>query len=169
MADKTADEIVVKKYSNRRLYDTRDSRYVTLEELARKVQEGSQIQVFDAKSGQDITQATLAQIVLESRRASRLLPVPLLLNLIRMNDQSFSDFFLHHLSSTLENFQSEDSSSPIAEELFRKWPAAGSDFVQRLFSCSPRSRGGANASQLFRFLQRPRPKPEVESTKPNDP
>ena len=63
---------VVKKYSNRRLYDTGDSRYITLEELAEKVRAGAEVRVIDAKTDEDLTQSTLAQIILESRGAARL-------------------------------------------------------------------------------------------------
>jgi polyhydroxyalkanoate synthesis repressor PhaR len=59
--------MLVKKYSNRRLYDTESSQYITLEELAGKIRAGSDAQVVDAKTGQDLTQATLTQIILEHR------------------------------------------------------------------------------------------------------
>src|SRR5262245_55497192 len=78
--------VIVKKSSNRRLYDTEGSRYVTLEELAEKIRLGAEVKVVDAKTSEDLTQVTLTQIILESRGAARLLPVPLLLQLIRMGD-----------------------------------------------------------------------------------
>jgi len=93
--------LVVKKYGNRRLYDTSDSRYITLEELADKVRKGSDVQVLDAKSGQDLTQATLTQIIVESRGAARLLPVPLLLQLIRMREDALAEFMGRWLSWAL--------------------------------------------------------------------
>jgi polyhydroxyalkanoate synthesis repressor PhaR len=83
---------IVKKYGNRRLYDTGESRYITLEELAEKIRKGSDVQVVDAKTGQDLTQATLTQIIVESRGAARLLPVPLLLQLIRMREDALAEF-----------------------------------------------------------------------------
>ena len=84
--------LVVKKYGNRRLYDTGDSRYITLEELADKIRKGSDVQVLDAKTGHDLTQPTLTQIITESRGAARLLPVPLLLQLIRMREDALAEF-----------------------------------------------------------------------------
>jgi polyhydroxyalkanoate synthesis repressor PhaR len=84
--------LVVKKYGNRRLYDTSDSRYITLEELAERIRKGSDVQVLDAKSGADLTQPTLTQIITESRGAARLLPVPLLLQLIRMREDALAEF-----------------------------------------------------------------------------
>jgi polyhydroxyalkanoate synthesis repressor PhaR len=85
--------MLVKKYGNRRLYDTEGSRYVTLEELAAKIKAGSDARVIDAKTGEDLTQSTLTQIILESRGAARLLPVPLLVQLIRLGDDALTEFF----------------------------------------------------------------------------
>jgi polyhydroxyalkanoate synthesis repressor PhaR len=56
--------VLIKKYGNRRLYDTGDSRYVTLDELAAKIRTGVDLRVVDAQNGEDLTQATLTQIVL---------------------------------------------------------------------------------------------------------
>jgi polyhydroxyalkanoate synthesis repressor PhaR len=94
--------IVVKKYGNRRLYDTEESRYVTLEELAEKVRRGTDVRVLEAKTSEDLTQATLAQIILESRGASRRLPISLLVQLIRMDDEALAEFLGRWVSSALE-------------------------------------------------------------------
>lgn len=94
--------MVVKKYGNRRLYDTADSRYITLEELAAKVRAGADVQVVDAKSGKDLTQPTLMQIIVENRGAARLLPVPLLLQLVRMGDDALGEFFGRYMTAALE-------------------------------------------------------------------
>src|SRR4051794_35082758 len=92
---------VIKKYGNRRLYDTRASAYITLEELADKVRRGADVRVVDAKTNADLTQSTLAQIILESRRASDLLPVPLLVQLIRMGDDALAEFLGRYMSFAL--------------------------------------------------------------------
>jgi polyhydroxyalkanoate synthesis repressor PhaR len=94
--------MVVKKYGNRRLYDTEESRYVTLEEVAVRIDRGDDVHVVDAKTGHDLTQVTLAQIILESRGAARLLPVPLLRQLIRMGDDALAEFFGPTLSWSLD-------------------------------------------------------------------
>jgi polyhydroxyalkanoate synthesis repressor PhaR len=96
--------LIVKKYSNRRLYDTETSGYITLEELAEKIRLGAEVRVLDAKSGEDLTQSTLAQIILDSRRAARLLPVELLTQLIRMGDESLAEFLGKYLSWALEMY-----------------------------------------------------------------
>lgn len=94
--------VIVKKYSNRRLYDTDLSRYVTLEELAERIRGGDDVRVVDAKTGADLTQAVLAQIILESRGASKLLPASFLAQLIRMNDEDLSQFMGCYMSWALE-------------------------------------------------------------------
>lgn len=94
--------MVVKKYGNRRLYDTQKSKYITLEELAEAVRAGADVRVVDAKTNRDITQATLASIILESRGAAGLLPVPLLKQLIRLGDDAFAEFFGVYVANALE-------------------------------------------------------------------
>ena len=96
--------LIIKKYGNRRLYDTADSRYITLEELAQKVKAGEDVRVQDARSEKDLTQATLAQIILESRGAAKLLPVALLAQLVRMEDEGLAEFFGRFLSTALEAY-----------------------------------------------------------------
>jgi polyhydroxyalkanoate synthesis repressor PhaR len=96
------EPVLIKKYGNRRLYDTRASSYITLDELEAIIRGGDDVRVVDAKSSEDLTQATLAQIILEGRRAGRLLPVPLLLQLIRMGDEALAEFMSRYLSATLE-------------------------------------------------------------------
>ena len=94
--------IIVKKYSNRRLYDTTESSYITLDDLAVKIRGGEDVRVVDAKTGEDLTQGTLAQIIIESRGAGRLLPVPLLFQLIRMENDALAEFFGQYVSMALE-------------------------------------------------------------------
>ncbi len=96
---------IIKKYSNRRLYDTEESRYITLDELAQSIRGGDDVKVIDAKSGDDLTQGTLVQIVLESRGAARFLPVPLLTQMIRMEEDALAEFMSAYVTYALELFQ----------------------------------------------------------------
>lgn len=75
--------VLIKKYGNRRLYDTRQSRYITLEELAGVVRAGASVQVVDARGGQDLTRQVLTQVILEAQDRLALIPVELLHALIR--------------------------------------------------------------------------------------
>lgn len=95
---------VIKKYTNRRLYDTETSGYITLDELAEIIKSGSDVRVVGAKSGEDLTQATLAQIILDSRDAARLLPTPLLTQMIRMDDHALGEFLSKYMSWALEMY-----------------------------------------------------------------
>ena len=92
---------IIKKYSNRRLYDTETSSYITLDELAGTIRSGIDVQVVDAKSGDDLTQGTLAQIVVETG-AARLLPTPLLTQMIRMGDDSLAEFMQLYVAWAFE-------------------------------------------------------------------
>ncbi|MFI5299769.1 MAG: polyhydroxyalkanoate synthesis regulator DNA-binding domain-containing protein [Polyangiales bacterium] len=94
--------MIIKKYGNRRLYDTVGSRYITLEELATIVRAGHDVRVHDAKTSVDLTQATLTQIILESRGAAKLLPVPMLLQMVRLGDDALAEFFSRYVAWALE-------------------------------------------------------------------
>jgi len=96
--------LVVKKYPNRRLYDTAESKYITLEDLAARIKGGADVLVQDATNGSDLTQVTLTQIILESRGGARLLPVPLLLRLIRLGDEALAEFMGRYISWALEMY-----------------------------------------------------------------
>ena len=98
--------VLIKKYGNRRLYDTQDSRYITLEELADKVRRGTDVRVVDASSNDDLTQATLAQIILESGTAARVLPVGLLTQLVRLGDDALAEFFSMYVTNALDFYLS---------------------------------------------------------------
>ncbi len=128
--------MVVKKYSNRRLYDTADSRYITLEELAEKIRAGAEVRVVDAKTNEDLTQATFAQIILESRRAARLLPVPLLTQLIRMGDDALAEFFGKYMAWALElYFQARQGAAVLSPfNPFAALPFSASGALARFFN-----------------------------------
>lgn len=95
--------VTIKKYANRRLYDTSESRYITQEELAEKIRGGVEPRVVDAKTGEDLTQTTLVQLVLE-RGAGRMMPVPLLVQLVRMDEASLAEFLGYTTGWALQVF-----------------------------------------------------------------
>ncbi|MGE3670467.1 MAG: polyhydroxyalkanoate synthesis regulator DNA-binding domain-containing protein [Polyangiaceae bacterium] len=158
--------MIVKKYSNRRLYDTSESRYITQEELAERIREGADVYVVDAKSGKDLTQATLTQIIIESRGAAKLLPVPLLIQLIRMKDEALAEFLGRYMSTSLELYlkgrQSAEAMSGVFP--FATWPYTASDAFMRLFRKeTPWAAGGEPEYQpRERFPSPPEPEPEPE-------
>ncbi|MBA3391835.1 MAG: hypothetical protein H0T89_04275 [Deltaproteobacteria bacterium] len=97
-----AAPVVIKKYGNRRLYDTGESKYVTLDELAAKIRGGADLRVVDAQTGEDLTQATLTQLVLETGHAARFLPVQLLTQMIRLSDDALAEFFSRYVTGALD-------------------------------------------------------------------
>lgn len=96
---------VVKKYANRRLYNTATSSYVTLDELAQMVRAGQDFVVYDAKTGDDITRSVLTQIILEEDAKGRnLLPIGFLRQLISFYDHQLHAFLPRYLEMSMENF-----------------------------------------------------------------
>ncbi len=101
-----AEPVVIKKYANRRLYNTETSSYVTLEHLAQMVKDGREFVVKDAKTGDDITRAVLTQIIFEeeTKGGQTLLPVPFLRQLISFYGHGLESVVPSYLESALEMF-----------------------------------------------------------------
>ncbi len=98
---------IVKKYANRRLYNTASSSYVTLEDLSKMVRDGENFVVYDAKTGEDLTRSILTQIIMEEDGKGRnLLPTNFLRQLIRYYDDSLRAFLPRYLEMSMENFSS---------------------------------------------------------------
>ena len=109
MAKRTAEgePIIIKKYANRRLYNTDTSSYITLDDLAKMVRENVDFQVLDAKSGVDITHTILTQIIVEeeSQGAQQMLPVSFLRDLISMYGNSMQSMMPTYLEASMANFR----------------------------------------------------------------
>ncbi len=102
----TDEAIVIKKYANRRLYDTATSRYVTLEHLRSMVKEGADFVVKDAKTGTDITCSVLAQIILEEEsKGQNLLPASFLRQIISMYGDNMQWMVPSYLEQSMRAFQ----------------------------------------------------------------
>jgi polyhydroxyalkanoate synthesis repressor PhaR len=98
-------KIVIKKYANRRLYDTSASAYVTLEHLSELVRAGKEFTVLDAKTGEDLTRAVLAQIIFEQEnRKEGVLPVSFLRQLIQFYGDSFQSMLPAYLELSMKSF-----------------------------------------------------------------
>jgi polyhydroxyalkanoate synthesis repressor PhaR len=109
MAGKGAagDVVIIKKYANRRLYNTRSSSYITLDHLAKMTREEVEFQVVDAKSGADITHQILTQIIMEEEASSgeQILPVNFLRQLIAMYGNSMQSLLPHYLEASMDHFR----------------------------------------------------------------
>jgi polyhydroxyalkanoate synthesis repressor PhaR len=121
MPDKNS--ILLKKYSNRRLYDTEKSAYVTLSDVARMIREGRWVSVVDADTDEDVTAFTLTQIIMEeAKKKNALLPVPLLHLVIRYGENILADFFDKHLEKMIASYVSYKT---MADEQFNRWLEMG--------------------------------------------
>ena len=98
-----AEPVIIKKYANRRLYNTATSAYVTLEDLADMVKKGADFTVHDAKTGEDITRSVLTQIIFEEEnKGPNLLPIKFLRQLIRFYGDQLQAFVPSYLEMSLE-------------------------------------------------------------------
>jgi polyhydroxyalkanoate synthesis repressor PhaR len=103
----TATPITIKKYANRRLYNTATSSYVTLEHLCQMVKDNTDFVVYDAKTGEDITRSVLTQIIVEeeSKGGQNLLPIPFLRQLIGFYGDSLGGLVPRYLEYSMQAFQ----------------------------------------------------------------
>ena len=106
---KEKEPVTIKKYANRRLYNTGTSTYVTLEDLAAMVKSGEDFVVFDAKTGEDITRSVLAQIIFEqeNKEGQSLLPIAFLRQLIRFYGDSMQMLVPRYLEQSIDTFTKE--------------------------------------------------------------
>ena len=99
------DPVVIKKYANRRLYNTQTSSYVTLDHLCDMVKAGTEFEVRDARTGEDITRSVLTQIIFEEEaKGQSLLPIKFLRQLIRFYGDSLQGFVPGYLDMSMESF-----------------------------------------------------------------
>jgi len=119
-------KITLKKYPNRRLYDTENSRYVTLGDVGDMIRKGRHVEVVDVKSGQDVTAFILTQIMMDRvKKNNSLLPVSLLHLIIRFGEDILSEFFDNYLEKIIQSYLSYRKTT---DEQFRIYLELGMDF-----------------------------------------
>ena len=102
--------VVIRKYANRRLYDTWSKRYVNLEDIAALVRQGTDVKVVDARSGEDVTRVVLTQIIVEDAKGRPTgLPLELLRQLIVASDRAGQEFIMWYLKSAFDSYQKVQS------------------------------------------------------------
>jgi len=99
-----AERILIKRYGNRRLYNTETSSYLNYQELVKLIRDGHDIQVIDSRTKADVTKAVLMQVILEEEKNESVLPVSFLLQVIRSRESAVQDFFKNYLSSSFEAY-----------------------------------------------------------------
>jgi polyhydroxyalkanoate synthesis repressor PhaR len=107
MSEAKGETVVIKKYANRRLYNTQSSSYITLDHLSKMTREGVDFKVLDAKTGADITHQILTQIIMEEESAGgeQMLPVSFLRQLIALYGNSMQSLVPHYLEASMDNFR----------------------------------------------------------------
>lgn len=126
--NQASDEpVIVKKYANRRLYNTRSSSYITLDDLARMTRNGTEFVVLDAKTGNDITHTILTQIIMdEESSGEQMLPIGFLRQLISMYGDSMQSMMPQYLEASMANFRANQQKlqdawkSSVGPEAFSK-------------------------------------------------
>ncbi|WP_305096030.1 polyhydroxyalkanoate synthesis repressor PhaR [Croceibacterium aestuarii] len=156
------DPVIVKKYANRRLYNTRSSSYITLDDLARMTRQGTDFVVLDAKTGNDITHTILTQIIMdEESSGEQLLPISFLRQLIAMYGDSMQSMMPQYLEASMTNFRANqqklqdawkasvgpEAFGKLAETNMAMFKAAASAFMPKA-NAEPTSAGGSAESEL---------------------
>jgi len=125
-----AELVVIKKYNNRRLYNTQKNTYITLSALADIIKEGSQVEVVDVQTKEDVTAFTLTQIILEKAKSKNfLLPVPLLHLILQFGETVLSEFFEKYLQQVLASYLSYKTS---VDAQFSQWLGLGAKLSQQV-------------------------------------
>jgi len=149
-----AEKVLLKKYSNRRLYDTERNAYVTLSHVGDLIKQGREVEVIDASTQEDVTAFVLTQIVLEeAKKKNLLLPVSLLHLFIQYGETVLNEFFEKYLQQTLKSYLAYKASF---DEQFTKWLDIGADLT-------------GTAQQVFQDLPFFKPGADLFSTPSDDP
>jgi polyhydroxyalkanoate synthesis repressor PhaR len=143
-------EVLIRKYSDRRLYDTGASRYVKLEDIAQMVRDGVMVRVVDGRTGKDLTHLIFTQIIVENAREREIaLPLQLLTQLVRASDKATHDFLTWYLDNTLELYQRAQETLTTRISSAKGVVNSPLDFVRNLLAGhSLRSPAPANAAEV---------------------
>jgi len=121
------EEVLIKKYGNRRLYDTEKNSYIVIDQVAELIKAGREVRVIDAKTKEDVTAFILTQILLdEAKKKNFLLPIPLLHLIIRYGDTVLEEFFDKHLQQIIRNYLEYKTTM---DDRFKKWLSMGTQFT----------------------------------------
>jgi len=128
-------EVLIRKYSDRRLYDTGASRYVKLDDVARMVRDGIDVRVVDGRSGKDLTHLIFTQIIVEDAREREIaLPLQLLTQLVRASDKATHDFLTWYLNNTLDLYKKAQETVHTRLSTAKNVVASPLEFVRNLLA-----------------------------------
>jgi polyhydroxyalkanoate synthesis repressor PhaR len=155
-AQMTQPTAVIRKYSDRRLYDTSGSRYVKLDDIARMIREGVEVEVRDARTGKDITRVILTQIIMEdAREGDAGPPLPLLRQMVMASDRATHDFLAWYLNSTLDLYKKAQQTLRSRVEEAKHVASSPLDFVRHLLAGQawPPERGSDEVEEMRRRIR----------------
>ncbi len=175
---KAESPVIIKKYANRRLYNTQTSSYVTLDHLALMVKEGTEFEVRDARSGEDITRSVLTQIIFEEEaKGQSLLPIKFLRQLIRFYGDSLQSFVPGYLDMSMDGFTKNQEQmrnriaeafgggSQVIENLTRQNLAMFERAMQMFTPFVPKTRGEDDAKPNGTGEAKAKPSEEISELK----
>jgi polyhydroxyalkanoate synthesis repressor PhaR len=157
------ETVIIKKYANRRLYNTRSSSYITLDHLAQMTRDGVDFKVLDAKTGADITHQVLTQIIMDEEAAGgeQMLPVSFLRQLISLYGNSMQALVPHYLEASMDNFRTNQAKlrqafessmgdnplAKLAQQNMAMFKAATQAFMPGFTGEAPKAEGDATAAE----------------------
>lgn len=132
---------IIKRYTNRKLYDTVESRYVTLEEIAEMIKQGAEVKIIDNRTKEDLTTVTLAQIIFEEEKKESHMPLSVLRDIIRHPGESLSGFFQKEVGPRVASIREEAESrlSTLLGREGREESAADGNIAQELLKSTQRA------------------------------
>jgi len=144
-----SEAVVIKRYPNRRLYDTSAGRYVNLGDVAAAVRQGREVQVVDAKTGEDLTRVILTQVIVEdAKEGPSGLPLELLRQLILASDQAGRDFLMWYLHSAFDAYRKVQDTVQSRLSEVRSAALSPLNLMKNLLSGGPPATGEAELAQL---------------------
>lgn len=147
--------VIIKKYGNRRLYDTAGSRYVNLDDIAALIRAGKEVRVEDAKTGQDLTRVILTQIITEDAKQKPTgLPLELLRQLIVASDQAGQEFIMWYLKSAFDTYQAVQSAVQNRIGNMQSALLSPVESVKRFLGTASRPQPGENKEELDALRRR---------------
>jgi polyhydroxyalkanoate synthesis repressor PhaR len=170
-----ADPVIIKKYANRRLYNTQTSSYVTLDHLCEMVKAGTEFEVRDARTGEDITRSVLTQIIFEEEaKGQALLPIKFLRQLIRFYGDSLQSFVPGYLDMSMDSFSKNQEAmrnriaeafgggSQAIENMTRQNLAMFERAMQMFSPFAPKPRAGGEGEPKANSPAEPKAKPSED-------
>jgi polyhydroxyalkanoate synthesis repressor PhaR len=145
----------IKKYGNRRLYDTTNSRYINLDDIATLIREGKEVKVVDAKTGQDLTRVTLTQIITEDAKDKPTgLPLELLRQLIVAGDEVRQEFIMWYLKSAFDTYQKVQSSLQTRLSEMQSAALSPLQMVRNFLQSSAPEKNGESVDEITELRRR---------------